>query len=120
MSKFPAVGLGGWPDLNIFFFFRAGSDCDVVTPLSTAAGKGSWGAWEGVEAVYGLSGAAKAFAGSPLNYAAVQAALDGCQMTEAELIVDSWRLHGIGFSGKPHYDILALLPDRLCLLSDTH
>ncbi len=43
-----------------------------MTPISTVRGLGWWGDAEGLEALFGLQGAAAAFVNSPLNYARVQ------------------------------------------------
>lgn len=43
-----------------------------MTPISTVRGLGWWGDAEGLEALFGLQGAAAAFVNSPLHYARVQ------------------------------------------------
>ena len=57
----------------------AGGDCDLVAPLSTLWGKGSWGRFEGVEPIFDLSAAAAAFVQHPLKHNQVQVrpVLDG-------------------------------------------
>jgi hypothetical protein len=52
-----------------------GSNCDMVTPLSTRLGKGTWGQWEGAEVYFNLSQAAGAFVSNALNYQRVQVRL---------------------------------------------
>lgn len=58
----------------------AGGDCDLVAPLSTLLGKGTWGRFEGVEPLFNLSAAAAAFVQHPLKYRRVQVhpVLDAC------------------------------------------
>jgi hypothetical protein len=49
-----------------------GGDCDLVGPLSTVAGLGTWGADLGLERLFGLPPATRAFVTNPLNYHRVQ------------------------------------------------
>lgn len=53
-------------------FALAGGDCDLVCPLSTVAGLGSWGRFEGIEVLFGLSLPARQFVQNPLNFRRVQ------------------------------------------------
>ena len=51
----------------------AGGDCDLVCPLSTVKGLGSWGASEGLENLFALEPPARSFVNHPLNARRVQA-----------------------------------------------
>jgi hypothetical protein len=53
-------------------FGLAGGDCDVVGPLSTVLGLGSWGPDLGLERLFGLPNETLPFVTNPLNYQRVQ------------------------------------------------
>ena len=70
-----------------------------MSPMSTSHGKGSWGPWEGIQAAYHLDSSLDAFFNNPLNYQRVQTVLDLLDVDGRHLLVETHKLHDIGFSG---------------------
>lgn len=81
-------------------FTPEGGDCDLVAPLTTVLGKGTWGRYEGAEVLFDLNAAARRFVQQPLNYKRVQDALRNGGCIGPTAVKQNRDIHNMpGFSG---------------------